>query len=310
MPDSTHRHLFSALLRAVMALLPLAASAERIQWLSPVGSVNQTSEGQAMDGGFRFELGVFANGFVPTAANTSEWAQHWRAAQRVSYQPFFQWFTGQFQVTANPAPFTVGRAAYVWGFRGDPVSSEWILFRRSTWNWPAPNEFNPFALNWSAQLADQVILGSIEPTGSPFLMRSAKVEGVSPPTTGWSQWLADLLPGHPASGPQDDPDGDGIPNALEYVYGSSPLQAGAAPALSVAWREIDGLSYWEIAIPRRRDRKAQLLAAFSEDLQTWQSGPGVSVIVEDGPSLLRIRSLTPRQDHARRFFRLEALPQD
>jgi hypothetical protein len=52
----------------------LSHAQTQIDWFSAQNARNVTSDGVTlMDGGFLFELGVFATGFTPTSANIAEW---------------------------------------------------------------------------------------------------------------------------------------------------------------------------------------------------------------------------------------------
>lgn len=276
---------------------------ENINWFSDAGKTNLDSSGAAMNAGFRFELGVFDGGFVPNAGNLAEWASHWQPVQRVSYNPSTSRFAAVFTVSGNPPPFISGATAYVWGFRGSPSSSEWILFRHGDWEWPVPNPLSPFPLEWNASAATPVI-GEILASGSPFLMKSAAVTNAAPPTTIWVQWRADQLAGEPLDEPGDDPDDDGSPNLLEFVFGTDPRVANAPVATPVAL--VSG--HVQITIPRRIDHPATLVVEVSGDLANWQSGPAHTETVSNTVTSLVVRDLTPFGGaNPKRFLRLRAV---
>ena len=288
-----------------MAWLAALAHAETIEWSTNALALNLTSTGTAMGGSFNFELGVFKGTFVPSAANTAQWVANWVPAQRVSYSAPNQRFDGQFTVVSNISPFTVGKAAYIWGFQGGVAASEWILFRNSGWTWPAPNPTDPFGLDWNAVNATAV-LGAIHTSGSPCLMQSAAVSDSASPVSTWQQWQAAELAGVARNGPNDDPDGDGTTNLLEYVFGLPPQQAGPAPVMPVAIVTVAGQRFLQISIPRRSDHPATLTVEVGSDLTTWQFGGAATVVVADVPSGLLVRDLTPLGGGAgQRFMRVK-----
>lgn len=283
-------------------LAGMAARAETIYWFSDAGKTNLDSTGTPMDGAYRFELGVFNGSFVPTLANMAEWAAKWNAAKRTSYNAANKKFAGTFTVTNNTAPFVSGKPAYVWGFRGDALNGEWILFRLSSWTWPVPNPMNPFGLDWNAGSATAVI-GQIDADGNPFLMQSAAVTNAAPPSTTWTQWKAEFLAGEPLNGKDDDPDRDGSSNLLEFVFGTTPTSAGAPVATPV---ELAG-GHLQITVPRRIDHVAVLTVEVSSDLTNWHSGPAHTEVVDDGIAALIVRDLTALDaSHPQRFMRLSA----
>ena len=69
---------------------------------------------------FRFELGVFRDGFTPTAENLSEWAENWLPAQRALYNAENQGFTTRLHVESNDTGCSIGKQAWIWGFAGGP----------------------------------------------------------------------------------------------------------------------------------------------------------------------------------------------
>lgn len=302
-------HSTCGVVSALLLALAVPAAAAQIEFNSPSDQTNLTSSGAPMDGGFAFELGVFDGDFVPTMANIASWAANWRPAvhpdgstARAAYFPGARRFSGLFLVQSNPAPWTVGKQGYVWGFKAGATASEWILFRAGDWLWPAVDPFNPVPLFWEAPAATPVI-GQIDASGTPFLLRSAAVAQVSPPTN-WQTWVATELAGEPLNGPQDDPDGDGVSNLLEYVFGLSPKVAGAPPQTPL--EVVDG--FLQMTVPRRIDHvSAQVTVEVSSDLATWQSGPGHTVVVSDTPAALVVQDAVPFANSARRFMRLRAV---
>lgn len=297
-------------------LLAPSATASRINWFSTLNRTNLTSTGQPMDAQFRFELGVFINGFTPTAANTSQWAANWRSTQRIRYNPStgVRQFNAEFTVEDNDTPFNVGAAAYLWGFRGNAASSEWILIRNTAWSWPAPNPFSPFPLAWNAADAANpaggvVILGSVIASGSPHLMRSAAVTNSAPPTTSWAVWQSDELDGVALNGPNDDADGDGISNLIEFAFGTAPKTANPPVATPASILELGGQRHLQITVPRRADHTATLVIEVSPDLVSWSSGTSHTQVVSDTLASLVVRDLTPLGSAAtKRFMRVRAIP--
>lgn len=269
-------------------------------WTSTVNSVNLTSTNALMDGGFRFQLGVFQGTFVPTTANRNQWAQNWVAARHVAYLESSQSYSDTFEGFVAAPNFTAGKATYVWGFKGDALSGEWILFRASSWTWPAFNTDPPTQFRWRAREATP-ILGTISSTGDPFLMKSAAVSNATPPTVTWSQWVDTDLSGVPDNGPEDDPDDDGVPNLLEFVFGTPPTTANAPTATPVSL--VGG--HLVMTIPRRIDRPAMLVVEVSGDLVNWNSGAAHTEIISSAPNALVVRDLTPYDpENPRRFMRL------
>ncbi len=276
-----------------------ASYAETITWFCAPGSTNLTSSDAPMSASFNFELGVFKSSFVPTAANVAQWAANWVPAQRVGYTATNKFFEGRFTVITNTGHFTVGKAAYVWGFETGTANSEWILLHNPDWTWPAPNPMDVFGMQWNVATATALI-GSINAGGSPFLMKSATV-------TTWQQWRDSELVGEPLNGPNDDPDHDGGANLLEFVFGTPPKQAGAPPATSVEIVTSSSQRFQQITVPRRTDRLATLTVQVSPDLTNWTSGPAATAVISDTPAALVIRDLTPLSPGApKRFMRVKA----
>jgi len=297
-------HIQYGLLVVALSTSPLGAS--EIQWYSAFEATNLASDASPMDASFQFELGVFEGSFVPTLTNKGQWAANWRPAERADYDPVTQAFDSIFVVEDNQTPFAVGKPAYVWGWRMGASGAEWILFRAPSWTWPEADEFPFFSIEWDAADATAII-GEIGGPGDPFLMKSAAVTGVASPATTWEQWQAKFLDGEPLDGPNDDPDLDGTPNLLEFVFGTDPLAAGPPPQTPVSVVTVGDDRFLQISIPRRVEHSVDLTVEVSSDLVTWNSGPSHTLGVADDVDALVVRDLTPFSSSVPvRFMRLQA----
>ena len=297
----------------VAVLLPAAAMANRINFYSTPDQPGYGSDGRALDENTSFELGVFANGFVPSATNTAQWAANWVPAQRAVFSSGKNFFTAICQVTNNAAPFTVGAPAYVWGFNGSEEQGQWILYRSTNWTWPVADDTAPSTRFWSAKDANVVVVGSLAAAAGGVGVRSAAVANSLPPATKYNQWKLDKLAGHPLGNPTDDADGDGVANLVEFIRGTSPTSAADRPSGPGDQPQVasaDGNSYLELRIPRRRDRPAIFTPEVSGDLNTWMSGTNHTRVVSDTADALTVRDTVPIGDAGNaRFLRVKVTPQ-
>ena len=307
-------HLNATLMTVVLAVgIASPCHAERIHWYGPTFKTNVTSTGELIDQEMAFELGLFTDGFVPTAENAAEWTSHWLAAQRANYSTEGDFFTGKFVVDQASSPFTGGKQAYIWGFRGGVGSSEWILLKKDTWKWPvlAADQGvvarDPLsALEWNAAEATAIV-GTLQPASVPYLMRTTGISNAVPPKTSWNEWARIQMNGENRNGMMQDPDGDGVNNLMEYVFGTSPTKADKSPSMPLELVTSGSDQFLQVTIPRRSDHTAKLTVEVSSDLINWYSGTDKTVTVSDGPSGLVVRDLEPhRPDRPKRFVRVKA----
>ncbi|MBE2181717.1 MAG: hypothetical protein IAE97_14725 [Chthoniobacterales bacterium] len=294
--------------KALVAASLVAAGtlqASTINWASTLNRTNLTSTGATMDASFRFELGVFKGGFVPTRENTDQWLANWVPAQRTPYNANTRWFTTNFVVTSNASPFTLGAKGYVWGFGEAATGGEWILFRATNWTWPAPNPESPVITSWTAKNANAVTLGDVQNSGA-YHMRTEAVGSATGPAVTWNEWRAvELAAATSPNGTPADLNANGVQDVFDYA-----LQRGANPNPGswMRWHEADGKRHLEVRIPRRRDRPAAFVVEVSADLQTWTSGSTVTEVVEDSASALVVRDKTPVGEGGdRRFLRVRTI---
>ncbi|MDB6070372.1 MAG: hypothetical protein JWL81_1543, partial [Verrucomicrobiales bacterium] len=210
---------------AAVMLLWLSGSglrATQVDWNGLAFSTNLTSAGQAWDDGWVAELGSFQNGFIPTAANTADWAGKWRAASRSVYSVGSRYFGGSYVYESNPPEFPVGRQAYLWIFSPLAPQGEWLLLTNSAWTWPQGSPFDFFPVTWGSPQATQAVVGQLAAPG--WDLKSAAVVGRALPPLPFSAWTALYfttmeLANQNLSGPAADADGDGFSNFLEYAGG-------------------------------------------------------------------------------------------
>lgn len=270
-----------------------------IPWSSPFNANNRNSFGAPMDAGFVFELGVFTGSFVPTSSNTASWEANWNKADQSAYDTTGGRFASVHNAVGNVSPFTVGKAAYIWGRNG----SEWILFRSPSWTWPNASFPSPSLTPWTAdQPTVTTIVGTINSTGALFSMRSTAVG--NPPVT-WAQWQAGLLNGVSQNGLLDDPDKDGVSNLFEFAFGGSPTLPGAEPSLPLALRTIGTSSFLSIRVPRPVDRAVTVTVQVSSDLVVWNEGETFTELVENNANDFVVRDRTPLAPGSpQRFIRI------
>lgn len=274
---------------------------------------NLTSAGVPMDGQFRFELGVFKSGFVPSLTNIAQWSTNWTSAQGKAYAVNISnasrgGVAGTFTVTNNVAPFTAGTRYYFWGFRGSEVSGEWILMTRTNWNWPVASEAGSSIFSSGSAAA---VVGAVDTNvnagngSTPFHLQSAAISNALPPPMGWSNWSTVNLGSVPPPGVSSDLNTNGITDALEYAIHSG---ESSNPAAWLQLGQTNGNRHLEVRIPRRRDRPASYVVEVSTNLLDWTNGPSFTEIVEDSAAALVVRDKTAIGDGGdRRFLRVRTV---
>ncbi len=113
--------------------------------------------------------------------------------------------------------------------------------------------------------------------------------------------------------PDADPDADGLPNLLEYVFASSPAQASPASVRSSAEvQSVDGQSYLVFTHRRRKSAAASCVYQTSTDLVSWSSITVVPIIIDPdvaGDGLAELVSVAiPFDGRSRLFLRLSVAP--
>ncbi len=117
-----------------------------IHWGSAVGDFIYESDGTTLvdPSSFQFELGTFADGFMPTEANMADWEANWHRLDIGSYSQTTGTMAGSVTLLNTPTPdgtildgdatdpasFFFGKDAYVWVYNQNTTidsTLEWAL---------------------------------------------------------------------------------------------------------------------------------------------------------------------------------------
>lgn len=264
--------LFSITL-AFLLVCQVGSHATQIIWQSSRG-VHETSNGQALDDSFVFELGIFTETFVPTAFNVSQWANNWQVADRTSYDATNRAFTSRHDVESNAAPFSIGERGYIWGY--STSSNEWFLMTSPSWTWPSDLS-SVFPLEWTTEKATEIIVGTLpNATGAPHLT-TANVGNQPLPILTEASWQSSVfttaqLADNTISDWAADPDHDGHSNFLEYALGGDPLTFETNLGFTATITTSGSQEFLNLELIRQPARLATVQIEISTDLSAWQTG--------------------------------------
>ena len=112
------------------------------------------------------------------------------------------------------------------------------------------------------------------------------------------------------SGDTADPDGDGVPNLLEYAFGTDPRSATSHVQPTGSLVSAEGRPYFALTFRRLiLGYEVNYDAEVSNDLTTWSTLPGTNLVGEplfnsDGTKTVTVRDSDPVAATTQRFLRL------
>lgn len=171
---------------------------------------------------------------------------------------------------------------------------------------------------------DGISLLLVEPTSNPdhtlaeSWVGSAQVGGLPggiPRPLTYAEWQSYVFGPGDVSGPSDDPDGDGLPNLVEFFLGSLPGKNDAASHAPQAFiTDVNGEDYLTFSFSQIPGQTSLTgVVEGSPDLTGWSSEPAdieeilPSFSNANGSVMRTFRVPTPVSDTVRQFLRLRVL---
>lgn len=293
------RSLSSAAAAGLLAICSLAAAltsdAGLVYWGSEGFVQNSDSKSRVWTPDFTMSLGVFKSGFVPVEANREQWATNWTELSIAKFSPDEARFAGVVDVS-QPLPTGADSQVYFWAKNGSDLTKgpEWLLVTKPDWKWPSVSAASAPAITWTTGKAASAVVGEIGTNG--FHLTS---ERLAPVPVSRDQWLARYFPSSAASRlPDADPDGDGIPNRLEYFLGSDPNNASSrvCPDIRPA---ANGTT---LTLRKNPYALSKVAVETSSNLKSWSASD--PQVVQDRPDLLEVK-FTGQPAGKSAFFRFK-----
>jgi hypothetical protein len=271
------------------------------------------SNGSAMTSAFIFELGGFADGFVPTSTNTAEWAAKWRSLGAASFQPLNQRFQGFSTLTTNSDPFGVTQPVYIWGYNPNASFTEWVLIRKTSWGWPNTNSpispSDPYYTVTVEETGYSTIVGSVNQSGA--VIKSAVVSNSPLPSVSYAAWVVENFFLSEQADPNivgqgADPDDDGQTNLYEYAFGTNPKLPSIASAVKLDVVNVTSQSFAQLTL--NLSPRAQVTPQLQESsaLQVFTALSPAPITIQNTPGALILRDPTPiNAASPRNFYRVQ-----
>ncbi len=127
----------------------------------------------------------------------------------------------------------------------------------------------------------------------------------------YSQWRLKHFGLSEDGEPTADPDGIGIPNLLRFALAPDPSNPSRVRLPVARIQQEETGSYLEFTV--HRDLAAMGLdwdVEVSSNLINWEAGGEALILLEDGPSRIRVREPLPQSPNANRFMRLRVRSAD
>lgn len=188
----------------------------------------------------------------------------------------------------------------------------------STWTdlWTSAN--HPY--NSTQEQITQTVRDDQPMNGSRFIRLALYLDENAPPGgEGMNAWLSqffdnDQMSDPEISGPNADPDKDGVPNLLEYAFNRHPLMAGRDDLPEAAIGDVGGQPHLSISFIRLRDSfDITYRVQASPDLNNWTEiwSSATSPYPGEEPSVVQtVEDTEPMNSGGTRFLRVDVLFDD
>ncbi|RYD19157.1 MAG: hypothetical protein EOP88_20050 [Verrucomicrobiaceae bacterium] len=298
-PVTFPKSLSSAAAAGLLAVCSLAAAltsdAGLVYWGSEGFVENADSKSRVWTADFTMTLGVFKSGFTPTEANREQWTANWHQLSLAKFSPDEARFAGVVDVS-QLLPSGTDSQVYFWAKNGSDLTKgpEWLLVTKPDWKWPAASATSAPAITWTTGKSASAIVGEIGTNGHHLTS-----ERLAPVPVSRDQWLARYFPNSLASrAPDADPDGDGIPNRLEYFLGSDPNNSSSRVSPDI--RRATGAT--TLTLQKNPYAPSKVAVETSSNLKSWSASD--PQVVQDRPDLIEVK-FTGQPAGKSAFFRFK-----
>ncbi|MCC5804962.1 MAG: hypothetical protein JJU00_01420 [Opitutales bacterium] len=135
--------------------------------------------------------------------------------------------------------------------------------------------------------------------------RTASVFRPATPLQQWRQTHFGTMENAGDAADGADPDGDGIPNLVEYALGGDPMEPFSAALPERGYAVVDGENYLTLSVQRDPEAAGVVWSIeVSPDLASWHEGPLHTLTLVDNPAELSVRDAVSLSEAGPRFIRL------
>jgi hypothetical protein len=144
---------------------------------------------------------------------------------------------------------------------------------------------------------DSSVSGAVIP-GVSGLLDAVTLQPVS---ASYGDWIAGHVSGPPGQGPEEDPDGDGVPNLIEWAGGSHPANGASIPDIRLT--VLNG--HPRLTMPLAGIAGVALYGEQSADLLTW-SRSSLTDLSQSTPGWFTVEGAAVGSAGSQRYFRVAA----
>ncbi len=153
--------------------------------------------------------------------------------------------------------------------------------------------------------------GSVQmtlPTTQRYLQRVQILSPAAPAAPTFADWKADKGLPVGQDGPNDDPDGDGVPNVVEFAFGTHPMQSQSRVLPADRVYSENGENYPSVVIIRRKNLNGASIVVDAFATIPFNSAVGTTQVGQpedlgDGTERVTIRSQNPLRTTQGFYFR-------
>jgi hypothetical protein len=175
-----------------------------------------------------------------------------------------------------------------------------------------PDSSGGFALTTGGLAPNTAYSYSVYATDSSGITHVSPVATFTTPTVlqNWRQTFFGTTLGSSHAADGADPDGDGVPNLIEFATGKNPTAANNSATATPTVSSTGGLEYNYTRSLDAQNSGTIFIVEWNDGLDPtqWQSTGVTEIILSDNGILQQVKALLPATVTGKRFVRLKVLP--